>query len=51
MAKHSFRYDNAHERHKSHERHTSESVEEIEFPGMETLIQRFERELDALPPE
>ena len=42
------RYDNAHERQKGHERHTTDTVEEIEFPGMETLIQRFERELNAL---
>lgn len=44
------RYDNAHERHKGHERHTPDGVEEIEFPGMEALVQRFERELEALPP-
>ncbi|WP_436903612.1 toxin-antitoxin system TumE family protein [Halovenus halobia] len=45
------RYDNAHERQKGHERHTTDTVEEIEFPGMETLIQRFERELNALESE
>ena len=45
------RYDNAHERHKGHERHTSAGVEAIEFPGMEALIQRFERELDEFPPD
>jgi predicted transcriptional regulator len=36
-------YDNAHEHHKGHERHTPDGVEEIEFPGMEALVQRFER--------
>lgn len=45
------RYDNAHERQKGHERHTADTVEEIEFPGMEPLIQRFERELNALESE
>lgn len=44
------RYDNAHETQKSHERHTADGVEEIEFPGMEALIERFEREIDELPP-
>jgi len=45
------RYDNAHERQKGHERHTTDTVEEIEFPRMETLIQRFERKLNALESE
>lgn len=45
------RYDNAHERHKGHERHTPAGVTEIEFPGMEALVQRFERERAELPPE
>ncbi|WP_135829991.1 toxin-antitoxin system TumE family protein [Halorussus halobius] len=44
------RYDNAHERHKGHERHTPDGVEQIDFPGMEALIRRFEREIESLPP-
>ncbi|MFB6309403.1 MAG: DUF6516 family protein [Haloarculaceae archaeon] len=44
------RYDNAHERQKGHERHTSDGVETIEFPGMTELIERFEAELEELPP-
>jgi len=40
------RYDNSHELEKGHERHTSTSVEQIEFPGMIELIDRFEREID-----
>lgn len=38
------RYDNAHERSKGHERHTRDGVEYIEFPGMLTLYDRFQRE-------
>lgn len=44
------RYDNAHERTKGHERHTPTGVETIDFPGMETLYRRFEREITSLPP-
>ena len=40
------RYDNAHERTKGHERHTLEGVEEIEFPGMFDLLDRFQREVE-----
>jgi len=36
------RYDN---HHGTHERHVGEDVEEIEFPGVETLLQQFVREL------
>lgn len=39
------RYDNSHEVQKGHERHTMGGVEEIEFPGMIELIERFEREI------
>jgi len=44
------RYDNAHERHKGHERHAEDDVEEIEFPGMSKLLERFQQEVDELPP-
>jgi len=44
------RYDNAHERSKGHERHTGDDVETIKFPGMGTLLDRFQREVDDLPP-
>ena len=44
------RYDNAHERSKGHERHTADGVTEIAFPGMTALIERFEEEVDKLPP-
>jgi len=44
------RYDNAHERTKGHERHTPDGAEEIEFPGMVALLERFEDELEDLPP-
>jgi hypothetical protein len=44
------RYDNAHERQKGHERHTPDDVESVEFPGMSDLIDRFEDEIDDLPP-
>lgn len=44
------RYDNAHERSKGHERHTPEGVEQIDFPGMTALLDRFDREVDALGP-
>ena len=45
------RYDNAHERTKGHERHTPEGVEELEFPGMFDLLDRFEREVTSLRTE
>jgi hypothetical protein len=35
------RYDNAHENTKGHEKHTGTAVEEIDFPGMMTLYERF----------
>lgn len=41
------RYDNAHEETKGHERHTLDGVELIEFPGIETLYERFLREVEA----
>lgn len=44
------RYDNAHERSKGHERHTPDGVKAIEFPGMEALYRRFQREIKDLPP-
>ena len=44
------RYDNAHERTKGHERHTGENIEVIEFPGMLTLYDRFERETEEMSP-
>ena len=44
------RYDNAHELTKGHERHTRERVEEVDFPGMISLLERFQREIDDLPP-
>lgn len=42
------RYDNAHERTNGHERHTQDGVEEIEFPGMTELYQRFLDEIANL---
>lgn len=39
------RYDNAHEKAKGHERHTHHGVEEIDFPGMSDLYDRFQREI------
>lgn len=42
------RYDNAHERTKGHERHTEEGVEDIEFPGMLVLYDRFKRDASEL---
>jgi hypothetical protein len=44
------RYDNAHERTKGHERHTRDGVEEIEFPGMSTLYDRFIDEVEERSP-
>lgn len=45
------RYDNAHERTQGHDRHTTDGVEEIEFPGMSALIQRFRTERKELKDE
>jgi hypothetical protein len=44
------RYDNAHERTKGHERHTRDGVEQIEFPGMLTLYDRFRQKVEELTP-
>jgi hypothetical protein len=44
------RYDNAHERTKGHERHTEDADEQIEFPGMLTLYERFKNEAEAVSP-
>ncbi len=44
------RYDNAHERTKGHERHTQVGVDNIEFPGMLVLYDRFKREAEGLSP-
>lgn len=44
------RYDNAHERTTGHDRHTPGDVEDVEFPGMVTLLERFQAEVDDLPP-
>jgi hypothetical protein len=44
------RYDNAHEPTNGHERHTGDTVESIRFPGMKPLYDRFQREIDRLPP-
>ncbi|ELZ15702.1 toxin-antitoxin system TumE family protein [Natrinema limicola] len=44
------RYDNAHEQTKGHERHTRNGVEIIEFPGMLTLYDRFQRETEEMSP-
>ncbi|PSQ17463.1 hypothetical protein BRD00_07050 [Halobacteriales archaeon QS_8_69_26] len=44
------RYDNAHERVKGHERHTREGDEEVEFPGMLPLYDRFLTEVEELTP-
>lgn len=44
------RYDNAHEHEKGHERHTRDGIEEIEFPGMDDLQTRFDREVDERRP-
>lgn len=45
------RYDNAHERTKGHERHTRNGTERIEFPGMRTLVERFERDVETIQME
>ncbi|AGB31812.1 hypothetical protein C488_15202 [Natrinema pellirubrum DSM 15624] len=44
------RYGNAHEQTKGHERHTRNGVEIIEFPGMLTLYDRFQRETEEMSP-
>lgn len=44
------RYDNAHERSKKQERHEGDEVERIDFPGMNALRERFQPEVDDLPP-
>jgi len=44
------RYDNAHEQTKGHERHTRNDVEIIEFAGMLTLYDRFQREIKEMSP-
>lgn len=43
------RYDNENETPGRHERHTSSGVEEIEFPGMMDLRDRFLEELEKVP--
>jgi len=44
------RYDNAHEQAKGHECHTGNDVEQIEFPGMLALYDRFKREAEEMSP-
>ena len=44
------RYDNSHEETKEHERHTADEVEEIEFPGMVELLERFKAEVTKRQP-
>jgi hypothetical protein len=41
------RYDNENETPGRHERHTSDGIEEIDFPGMAVLRQRFISEVEA----
>lgn len=41
------RYDNENETPGRHERHTSDGVEEIDFPGMAVLRQRFITEVET----
>ncbi|PSQ34122.1 MAG: hypothetical protein BRD21_10715 [Halobacteriales archaeon SW_8_66_22] len=43
------RYDNENETPGRHERHTPEGVEQIEFPGMLTLRERFMTEIEEKP--
>lgn len=43
------RYDNENQTPGRHERHTAEGVEEIEFPGMMELRERFLDETTTLP--
>jgi hypothetical protein len=42
------RYDNENETPGRHERHTAEGVEEIDFPGMVALRDRFLEEVETL---
>jgi len=42
------RYDNENRTPGRHERHTPDGVEEIEFPGMMALRERFLEEIDHL---
>lgn len=43
------RYDNENETIGRHERHTTDGVEEIEFPGMMELRERFLEEVENEP--
>lgn len=43
------RYDNENRTPSRHERHASEDIEEIEFPGMMALRDRFLREIEDRP--
>jgi hypothetical protein len=43
------RYDNENETPGRHERHTQDGVEQIEFPGMVALRDRFIDEIEDLP--
>ncbi|MFC6991809.1 DUF6516 family protein [Haladaptatus sp. GCM10025707] len=43
------RYDNENQTPGRHERHTPGGIEEIEFPGMITLRDRFLKEIQDLP--
>jgi hypothetical protein len=43
------RYDNENRTTGRHERHTPDDVEEIEFPGMMELRDRFLDEIETLP--
>jgi len=47
------RYDNAHEETKGHEKHVGDTVEQIDFPGMTALYERFlgriREDFDDLP--
>ena len=43
------RYDNENQIAGRHERHTSEAIEEIEFPGMMELGDRFPEEIGENP--
>lgn len=42
------RYDNENKTVGRHERHDDTGVSEIEFPGMQTLWERFKRECDDI---
>jgi hypothetical protein len=43
------RYDNENRTPGRHERHTPDGIEEIEFPGMLALRNRFTTEIEDLP--